>query len=460
MRKLVGFSAPLLMLAATATAQDTRRVYSQPAVPSRDDLDRLNLKLAWRAYVPTDGRRDGLFSVQVIGDQVLVQGRSGIITVLDATDGSTVWRAQPGHPYNVYHGLTYNSRSVFAVRGAMFYALDRKTGKQLWEFSLPHGASAAPLADDERFYVCLLTRELYCYELPEFSAAKAKATQSEEEVPPAKPAVEGSGKSEKGTAADSEPGASSGYGAAGSTAAKSDVSTEPRHLWTYGAETRLERVPLGTGDYLAVSGVDGIYFATSKFTGKLQYRLRAEAAVTAPLGQYGNTAYMASQDFNVYAVDIEGGQILWRFTASGPILQKPEVNDDDVYVAPFHAGLYRVHRATGRQVWHNKNANRFLAANKKFVYGTDRTGRLLVLDRGRGNVLASYDARDYVVPVANELTDRVFLASNDGLIVCLRDRAYPKPLLMKNPPKLKPETSETPVTLPPAKKGAGKAPAR
>jgi len=459
MRKRIGLSLLFLVMAAPAPAQDRERIYTRPAVPAPADLDRLNLKLAWRTYLATDGRRDGLFSVQMLGDQILVQNRSGMITLLDAADGSTLWRAQPGKAYEVYQAPAHNSRSVFAIRGGILYALDRKTGARQWEFSLPHGASAAPVADDERFYLCLLTRELYCYELPEISAAKARAARAEEEKSLGKAAPEAPKKRATG-AADSD------YGARRPPEPTGDLPRVPTHLWTYGAETRLERVPLETQDFLAVAGVDGIYFAASKYAGKLQYRLRAEAAVSAPLGQHGGTAYMASQDFNVYAVDITSGRILWRFTANGPIQRKPAVNDQDVYVAPYRGGLSRVQRATGHEVWHNKDANHFLAANPKFVYAADPTGRLLVLDRARGTQLSAYDARDFVVPVSNELTDRVFLAGNNGLLVCLRDRDYPDPLVMKNSAaakpegEAKPEGDQPPADLPAPKEGAGQAPAR
>lgn len=90
-------TAVLLGAAALATAGERSRRYSEPAVPSREALDRLNLKLAWRTYVPTDGRRDGLESVQVIDhDQVLVQTRGGETTLLDGTDGATLWHAHLG----------------------------------------------------------------------------------------------------------------------------------------------------------------------------------------------------------------------------------------------------------------------------------------------------------------------------------------------------------------------------
>src|SRR5262249_53688485 len=76
----------------------------------------------------------------------------------------------------------------------------------------------------------------------------------------------------------------------------------------------------------------------------------------------------------------------------------------------------------------NPGADRLLAANPKFVYATDPSGRLLVLDRKRGVTLSAYDTRAFPFPVVNEVTDRLYLAANDGLLVCLHDRAYSKPV--------------------------------
>jgi hypothetical protein len=101
--------------------------------------------------------------------------------------------------------------------------------------------------------------------------------------------------------------------------------------------------------------------------------------------------------------------------------------------------MYRIGRAVGDPQWRikrgnrtleaNPDAERFLAANPKFVYAADKSGRLLVLDRGLGTQLSSYDTREFAFPIANEMNDRLFLAANNGLIVCLHDKEYDKPYL-------------------------------
>jgi hypothetical protein len=42
--------------------------------------------------------------------------------------------------------------------------------------------------------------------------------------------------------------------------------------------------------------------------------------------------------------------------------------------------------------------------------------------------LSGFDFKDFVFPVPNEVTDRLYLAANNGLIVCMHDREYPQPI--------------------------------
>ena len=85
MKKLAIGVFGVLLMGAIVSAQSPARLYTQPPVPTPETLDRLNLKLAWRTYLPTEGRRDGIFSVQIPervqkpGELVLVQTRSAAV---------------------------------------------------------------------------------------------------------------------------------------------------------------------------------------------------------------------------------------------------------------------------------------------------------------------------------------------------------------------------------------------
>jgi len=221
------------------------------------------------------------------------------------------------------------------------------------------------------------------------------------------------------------------------------TGSEPQLIWTYKTETRpetrLEQVCLLTDNFLFEAGANGLFFAISKFEPRIFYHFQADAPVSAPLGQHGDTAYVPSEDYRLYALEIGTGRILWRFVSGGRLLQKPRITDDSIYLAAERAGLYRIDRITGEMIWRNPHADRFLAVNKKFVYAVDNLGTLLILDRANGTQLASYaGTREFVVPLANEVDDRIYLASNDGLLICLHDRDYARPFLVQETSRKQP----------------------
>jgi outer membrane protein assembly factor BamB len=489
MNKLTGAVLALVLSQAVATAQSSR-LYTQPKLPSNADLDRLNLKIGWRAYVPTEGRRDGIFSVQALDNLILVQTVSGTVNAISPADGSTLWRARLGAAYHASQALAYNAHTIFLVQGTRLFALDRKNGRLRWEYHMANAAAAAPVADADHVFVPLGTRDLAALELPTAAVpldarnlppGSDRKPETGDEKKPVTAPPESAPEKTSPLPRDMQAKPYSPYGVSGrSVSAVSAVSSgvrsisaigslssardafqsqvvgpQPLPVWKYVSESRLEGAPLLTGESIIVTDTNGTTFVLAKANHELRARIPAEAPVSAPLAQYGETAYVASHDGNLYAYDAGSLTLTWRFTAGLPIVRKPALNDDDVYVGVDHFGLCRLERGTGREVWRNREASRFLAANKKFVYAAAPDGRLLVLDRARGRLLGSYDAREFVVPVSNEWTDRLLLASHDGLLLCLhdRDRDYRTPMRMK---KAEETAAPKPEAKPPADKGEEK----
>jgi outer membrane protein assembly factor BamB len=230
----------------------------------------------------------------------------------------------------------------------------------------------------------------------------------------------------------------------------------PRLLWDFQTNLRIaERPILGEKTVLIVSSGRDVLFL-NKADGDKPLAITADAPVSAPVGQYGETAYVPCQDGSVYALHLPTRVALWHFTADGPIVEEPQATDEDLYVTAARGGVSRLNRATGDQVWRNPTAVRFLAVNPKFVYAVDRLGRLIVLDRALGTTLTVLDTKDYVVEVRNENTDRVLLGANDGTLISLHDKAYPTPLRLQTgepaaPPAEAPKSPGEPMAeTPPA----------
>jgi outer membrane protein assembly factor BamB len=440
----------LLLLAAQAPAQSRTAIYSTPLPPPAEALRRLNLVTAWYRHVPGDGRRDGLVSVFVVGNDLFAQMRSGLVMCMDAETGVVRWRARPGLPYRTSYPMTLNARSVYVVNGTDLYGLDRRTGNRQFRFRLPGGISAPPVADQLQAYIGTGKGRLYAYYLPRDLTGGGLA------LPPERGSYSARG---GGSLLLATPGG------------REDVDPEPRLVWEALTDLRLEMAPLVTSEVVLALSPTGEARAFSKTAdergGAIElYRFSAEGRLLAPPGQFGDTAYIGSADANLYALNLTTGRLRWRFTAGTPLTRQPVALEQDVYATSERGGLTRLDRATGETLWRvprgrgvresNPDADRFLAANPKFVYATDPSGRLLVLDRKRGVRLSVYDTRHFRFPVVNDVTDRLYLAANNGLIVCLRDRDYPRPVRHR---RLEEETSSptrkrlaAPVTDPGAAK--------
>jgi outer membrane protein assembly factor BamB len=438
MKRLAGAMIAGVLLAPVLLAQELPRIFSRPRIPTPEALNGLGLQLAWRTFVPTDGRRDGLFSVQVLDDMVLVQTYSGAMVALDLADGGSRWRTQVGIAYRTTHRPAVNAGSVVVYNGIVLYGLDRKTGQVQWQFSPQRGPSAAPAADNERIYLPLGRGRLDTFEVPRAAAAPAPGEAPKPEstaVPP--PLPQPTPPEAGGTPSSGNPPAGPPPGTP-ETGPAPLPSTLPSYLWTYQVGGLINQAPVATPTRFFVADSTGEFLVLNKEAPQIRYQYRTEAPLAAPLAQHGEMVYAACLNSRVYAVDADGGRVLWQFSLVAPATHRPAVTDEDVFVTNDTEGLFRINRQTGEAIWQNRDARRFLAANRDFVYAVNQAGFLLVLDRPHGIRMATLDTHDYTVPIANDLTDRIYLGANDGLVICLRARELVQPLRVRRPEEVKP----------------------
>jgi hypothetical protein len=429
----------VVLAAGLAGAQSQRPpIYSRPAPPPREALDRLNLKMAWRVYVPVSESRDGIATVQIDGNDLFVQTRAGLILRLDAETGVTHWRARVGNPYQITRGLAINRRGVYAVNSTYLFALDRATGAVQWQYRLTGGLSAAPVADDTLLFLPTPNGRLQAFYLPRPETAVVATAIARERAGVAEPG-ERAPDLYRGALRSS---GTFGTGSVREAGVAQEVGLQPVKVWDFVSGLRLEFPPLLSRDFVLAVSPTGAAIAVPKVPQEDTpisevYRFAANGVLDAPPGQFLDTAYIGSHDTNLYALNINTGRLDWRYTAGAAVTRRPVALQQDVYVTSEGNGLARLDRSTGEALWRvprgnrvlesNPDADRFLAANPKFVYAADPSGRLLVLDRQRGHKLSGYDTHTFYVPITNEVTDRVYLAANNGLIVCLHDKEYAAP---------------------------------
>jgi outer membrane protein assembly factor BamB len=387
----------LVLLAAfvgASAGQEPARLYTHPLIPPPEVLARLDLQLSWRTFVSTLGKCDGILTVQILPDQILIQTFSGGVTAINPLDGSTIWRSRFGAPFRARYPLGYNSSLVFAYNGLRVFALDRRTGAVKWELAPFNAPTAGPVADDDRLYLVLSSGRMDVYEL-------AKPTATGEIVTP-------------------PPGVTPPAGPTTAPPAVEAVPVGARIAWSYFTGARFERAPVLAAGYVVVIDTNGRVSVLSKEGPVPAYEFTISSQLTTPLTVFGDIVYGATDDGRAFAFNARGGSIVWRVSIQSLTLQRLAVTDDDVYLGMTVGGLSRLDRLSGEEIWRFRGGERFLGKNPIFVYAIDRDGRLTVLDRVRGTVLSAIDVRDYPVPILNDVTDQIFLAAHDGTLVCLR----------------------------------------
>jgi outer membrane protein assembly factor BamB len=461
-----GAGCALLFVAVLMASDDPTRVWSQPAPPSREALDRLNLQQDWAVYVPMDGRRDGFVSIQAAGNQLIVQTRSGMISVLDAENGGRAkWRARTGRLYQAALPPAFNAKCIITTDNGNLFALDRETGALQWQHNLSVVLSAPPAMDDTQMYLNTVQARVVAFRLPAVSVSEAAAPA------PAVAKEKTEGKTEKKEGDDEkkdekeEKKEDNGEKQEEKPVSK-EIAPPPEQpvytqakayaedvraffAWDYSTNERVENKALVGKNTIFMAIPNGTYLGLPKVSrdayggNQESYRYVGDSPFTATPSQSDDAVFLATADAHLYAVGIDSGKVLWRYIPGRPVRQPPvavDVSDGpavdrDLYVTAPGRGLARLNRDTGEPLWNirqddfNPQADRILAVNPKFVYATDGGGGMLVLDRKNGRQLSRYDVRNFVFPVVNGATDRIYLASNDGLVVCLHDKDYARPLV-------------------------------
>jgi outer membrane protein assembly factor BamB len=392
------------------------RIHTKPILPSRETLDRLDLTLAWKIKVPMDSVRDGFYSLQMFPGKtaplMVAQTYQGAVVAINAETGDILWRTLIGRPFEMAQPVAINSQTVFACRREVLYALDRDSGKQVLYTAEPnsrvpaYGMSlestpSAGLAADDEFLLVPLTNRLLQLEVPNFRAELKKQKPTPSGLPQDSPQLN--------------------RGWSFSTTGLTIL--QPAIIWR---------------THVSVITVEGSVFVIDTLGGATITTFKAEGNIKGITAVNKSVLYIPSEDYFLYAFDSGSGRLLWRFPGQSHIMRSPVATDKDVYVAPSGTGLYRLDQATGNVKWNQRNAVRFLANNKRFVYTMDKLGQVLVLDYDRGKELARWDTRDWVVPVSNDMTDRIYLAANDGQIICMHHRESIQPLKVKTFDELKP----------------------
>lgn len=234
---------------------------------------------------------------------------------------------------------------------------------------------------------------------------------------------------------------------------------EPPLRWEYALTSRVAYPVALTPTRAWAVTADNTIYALNKLSEAGKVAVEVNDRLTSPVAAApavgGTTHYVPLGNGTMIAIDATSGNlsgglsVKWRGDPGGLNNHTPFLTKGHVYAAGDDSGVACLDRATGDLIWRSDaNADRVIGATEELLYVRDRQGRFLVYDakratdpaRKQSRPLGSVDLPNFGIHVVNTASDRVYLAADNGLIVCMRDaRAkYAKPVRIWPAPEVNP----------------------
>lgn len=299
---------------------------------------------------------------------------NGMVSAIDADTGIHHWDRVIASGSKVV-GLGASDSKVAVVIGSRVYCLNAEDGRVLWDRGTKYSPGSSPAVSDTHIFVPLANGRLQTYSIEE-----------------------------KGIGSNS-------YFASGFSSAR----------------------PLVTPKGVAwVTDNGQMNFANPKTSTAVSFRLKASnAIVSSPTGK-GDMVFVASLDGYVYGVDRVKGSLDWEVTTGSGISTSPVPIGDYLFVVSDTQQLYKLDSRTGLYApgWETpmEGVDKFLGATRKSVFGLDSYNRLVVIDQKSGQQTSSIPVGDIALVLTNYESDRIYVASSEGLVQCVRDVSSPRPI--------------------------------
>ncbi len=377
--------------------------------PSAGQLQGLGLQLHWEGQAVLNTSRDEVRYRTIDEDVVVVQSTAGVVSVFNAEDGRRRWAAQIGRTDEAAQPAVTNDRLVLVIAGPVLYGLDKFTGDEVIQHRLPSSASAGCGVgtierDDTRYeyaYVPMAEGSVYCYDLQTLRHLHRYGT-----LPP-------------------------------------QVSRP--FLWRFICKEQIDFPPVFAEEATAFATRTGNLHVINS-AGETQYQFLMDEPATAPLTVIRDadtsSLIMATGKNLLYDIMLEKAaatkitaQVDWTLPLARPVNEQPIAVGNSVYVVSESGGLHNIARDTGRPVrvsgddgrtddWFIADIAAVTAVSRSHVYAIDRTNRLLAINRTTAKVSDRDDrllVASYQRHYSNAVTDRLYLLSSSGQVVCLRE---------------------------------------
>jgi outer membrane protein assembly factor BamB len=142
-----------------------------------------------------------------------------------------------------------------------------------------------------------------------------------------------------------------------------------------------------------------------------------------------DTAYFASTDGRVFAVNVDTGRVRWAYNTGGRINSSPSIFGKRLCVSTYAGSVFCLNRLNGHKYWSTYVKRDFLRYESFYaspstdgprLYVTSRSGTLVALSGRTGRVLWTHGLGSLAYATPAIARGRIFVGSFDGRLSAYR----------------------------------------
>ncbi|WP_423146273.1 PQQ-binding-like beta-propeller repeat protein [Rubrolithibacter danxiaensis] len=98
----------------------------------------------------------------------------------------------------------------------------------------------------------------------------------------------------------------------------------------------------------------------------LSWKFKTAGKIFSSPAVFEGVVYVGSEDKNLYAIDVENGNLLWRFKTGGAVHSSPAVFKNTVYFGSYDGYYYALDTKTGKEKWKFKTGGEKKVGGKAY----------------------------------------------------------------------------------------------
>jgi outer membrane protein assembly factor BamB/tRNA A-37 threonylcarbamoyl transferase component Bud32 len=126
---------------------------------------------------------------------------------------------------------------------------------------------------------------------------------------------------------------------------------EIKPVWVFACEDEIRGPATYSNGVLYVGSYDNNLYALDADTGQFIWKYPTDGGVVSKPVVYENCVYFGSEDKRLHVISSRHGKITWSYYTEGPVRSSPHIAEGHVFIGSDDGRLHAVNTMSGRRAW-------------------------------------------------------------------------------------------------------------